>query len=174
MGGAVLFDKDGTLVRNASGTRDPSQFDLMPGAAEAMARLHHAGYRIAVVSNQPGVALGHFTDGDLRRTEERLRDITGLPVAGLLYCPHTADAGCLCRKPRPELIHRAMRLLDTTPDTTWCVGDILDDIEAGHRAGCRAILYDSDGETEWRLTPLRIPDFVARQFTRVVDFILGV
>ncbi len=53
------------------------------------------------------------------------------------------------------------------------VGDILDDVEAGHRAGCRSILFDSGGETRWRLSPLRRPDFVCGDLSSVADTILA-
>jgi D-glycero-D-manno-heptose 1,7-bisphosphate phosphatase len=171
-GRAVLLDKDGTLVRNLPGSRDPALFELMPGVVDALGRLHRAGFRFAIVSNQPGVALGQITDADLERTERRLRECLGVPIERLYYCPHRADDGCGCRKPAPGLVRRAMDALDATPDMTWYVGDILDDVEAAHRAGCHAILFDSGGETDWRLTPLRIPDCVVRHFEHVADVIL--
>ncbi|HZS59241.1 MAG TPA: HAD-IIIA family hydrolase [Gemmatimonadaceae bacterium] len=170
---AVLLDKDGTLVHNVPGARDPAAFELMPLVGETLARLSNAGFRLAVVSNQPGVALGCFTAADLERTERRLRECLGLPIERFFYCPHAPDEGCACRKPAPGLLQHAMRALDAAPETTWFVGDILDDIEAAHRAGCRAILFDSGGETEWEWSPLRAPDHVVRRFDRVADLILG-
>jgi D-glycero-D-manno-heptose 1,7-bisphosphate phosphatase len=172
-GRAVLLDKDGTLVRNSPGSHDPAVFDLMPGVADALRRLHRAGFRLAIVSNQPGVADGHITDADLERTERQLRESLGVPIERLYYCPHREGDGCGCRKPAPGLLHRAMEALDAAPHMTWYVGDILDDVEAAHRAGCHAILFDSGGETDWRLTPLRIPDSVVRHFAHVADVILG-
>jgi phosphoglycolate phosphatase-like HAD superfamily hydrolase len=66
-----------------------------------------------------------------------------------------------------------MRELAVGADDTWMVGDILDDVEAGRRVGCRTILFDSGGETEWHASPLREPHFVVRDFARVADVILG-
>jgi phosphoglycolate phosphatase-like HAD superfamily hydrolase len=53
------------------------------------------------------------------------------------------------------------------------VGDILDDVEAGRRAGCSTVLLNSGGETEWRRTPLRSPDHVCHGWDEVVHEILA-
>jgi histidinol phosphatase-like enzyme len=45
-------------------------------------------------------------------------------------------------------------------DRSWMIGDILDDIEAGCRAGCRTMLLDNGGESEWHFGPQRTPDFI--------------
>jgi D-glycero-D-manno-heptose 1,7-bisphosphate phosphatase len=66
-----------------------------------------------------------------------------------------------------------MQTLGVTPADTWLVGDILDDIEAGHRAGARTILFDSGGETEWQLSPVRMPDYVVTWFDEIADLILA-
>jgi phosphoglycolate phosphatase-like HAD superfamily hydrolase len=43
------------------------------------------------------------------------------------------------------------------------IGDILDDVEAGSRVGCRTILIDCGNETQWKMTErtrwLRTADF---------------
>jgi D-glycero-D-manno-heptose 1,7-bisphosphate phosphatase len=57
--------------------------------------------------------------------------------------------------------------------TSWMVGDILDDVEAGHRAGCRGLLFDSGGETLWRRGPGRTPDARATTWPEAARIILG-
>jgi histidinol phosphatase-like enzyme len=56
---------------------------------------------------------------------------------------------------------------------SWMVGDTLDDVEAGHRAGCRSLLYDSGGETIWRRSPLRWPEKQVADWDAVVRHILA-
>ena len=56
---------------------------------------------------------------------------------------------------------------------SWMVGDTLDDVEAGHRAGCRSILFDSGGETVWRLSPLRMPAARCRDWDEVAHWIVA-
>lgn len=168
---AVLFDKDGTLVENIPYNVDPALIRLAPYAAEAIARVHAEGFRIVVVSNQPGVALGRFEERALLGVGARLREAfvqVGVPLDGMYWCPHHPDGmvaryayDCTCRKPKAGMLLRAARDLDIDLTRSWMVGDILDDIEAGRRAGCRTVLLDVGHETEWNITPLRQPHAVA-------------
>jgi histidinol-phosphate phosphatase family protein len=125
-----------------------------------------------VVSNQPGAALGHFPEGDLKHVEAKLREL--LPaLAGFYYCPHHPEAGCACRKPAPGMLERAAREHGIELRESWMVGDILDDIEAGRRAGCRTILVDNGNETEWRGGEQRCPDYVVRDLAQAGAIIAG-
>lgn len=180
---AVFLDKDGTLVENVAMNVDPSRIRLAAGAADALRRLRDAGFRFAVVSNQAGVARGLFPESALAGVQARLAELLdehGLRLDGFFYCPHD-PAGtveqyritCDCRKPAPGLVHRAAAALGADVAASWMVGDILDDVEAGRRAGCRSILLDSGGETEWVKGPTREPHFVARSFGEVADHILA-
>jgi D-glycero-D-manno-heptose 1,7-bisphosphate phosphatase len=182
-GGVVLLDKDGTLIENVPMNVDPAQIRLTRGAGEALRRLAEAKFRLGIVTNQAGVAFGQFPETALVQVHERISTLLGdygVPLEGFFHCPHHPDAtvaayrfACDCRKPKPGLIHRAVHALGGDRARTWMVGDILDDVEAGRRAGCRTILFDSGGETEWRDSPLRRPDFIASSFTDVVDRILA-
>jgi histidinol-phosphate phosphatase family protein len=180
---ALFIDKDGTLVENLPMNVDPARIQLMPGAEVALFRLWRAGYRIVVVSNQAGVAFGDFHERALDGVEQRLRDLLGargVTLDGFYYCPHHPEATvaeyrkrCRCRKPAPGLLRRAATALDIDLERSWMVGDILDDVEAGHRAGVRSILFDSGGESEWKMTQLRKPDRIVRHLADVPEIVLG-
>jgi histidinol-phosphate phosphatase family protein len=168
---AVFIDKDGTLVENVPYNIDPARIVLTPGAREAVAAFAEAGYRVFVVSNQPGVALGRFSLDDLAQVEACLR--ARLPhVKSFYWCPHAPDAGCACRKPAAALLEQAAREHGVDLAASWMVGDILDDVEAGRRAGCRTVLLDRGNETEWHVTPERVPNHIAYEFAQVADLIL--
>ena len=179
---AVFLDKDGTLVENVPYNIDPTRVKLATWAAEGLQVLHQAGYKLVVVSNQAGVAHGYFPEGALQIVEESLReelDQFGLPLHGFYYCPHHPEGKvngyaiqCECRKPRPGLLLRAARELQIDLARSWMVGDILDDVEAGRRAGCRTVLIDSGGETEWQLGALRRPHALAGDLLEAAYFIL--
>lgn len=180
---AVLLDKDGTLVESSVYDVDPSRVRLLPGVPEGMRLLKAAGYRLVVVSNQPGVARGKFTEEELQTVAgalEVLLEATGAPLDGFFYCPHHPEGTvghyaveCLCRKPRPGLIQRAARDLDLALDRSWMVGDVLDDVEAGNRAGCRTVLIDQGNETEWLFSPDRVPNRVTDGFLEAAQYILS-
>jgi D-glycero-D-manno-heptose 1,7-bisphosphate phosphatase len=168
---AVFLDKDGTLIEDVPYNVDPQRLRLTQGATEGLRRLHEAGYRLIVVSNQSGVARGLFTEEALELVRQRLVELlaeAGVPLAGCYWCPHHPDGSaaayaveCDCRKPRPGLLLRAAREHGLELNRCWMVGDILNDVEAGRRAGCRTILIDNGNETEWVWSPLREPEHFA-------------
>ncbi len=168
---AVFLDKDGTLVRNRPYNVDTAAIELNDGAEDGLRMLRDAGFRLFVVSNQSGVARGYFPEDALAAVESELRKRLariGVPLAGFYYCPHLPHAEvpacartCDCRKPQPGMLLRAGREHDLDLGQSWLVGDILDDVEAGNRAGCRTVLLDNGGETEWDVTlTQRIPSAI--------------
>jgi D-glycero-D-manno-heptose 1,7-bisphosphate phosphatase len=169
-GAAVFVDKDGTLVHDVPYNVDPDRMTLTPRAGAGLRAMRAFGYSLIVVSNQSGVARGFFSESDLAGVEMRLRALLAresVELTSFVYCPHhpggVVDAyaiECPCRKPRPGLLERAAATHGIDLDSSWMIGDVLDDIEAGRRAGCRTILMDAGGETEWVLTPERRPDYV--------------
>jgi histidinol-phosphate phosphatase family protein len=164
---AVFLDKDGTLLDDVPYNVDPQQMRFANGAAEALALLARHPLPLFVISNQSGVALGRFPHAALERVEERLHAMfasCGATLAGVYWCPHHPHGTvlpyarrCDCRKPAPGMLLRAAREHRIDLASSWMVGDILDDVEAGNRAGCRTILADCGNETEWQATPGRVP-----------------
>ena len=146
MNRAVFLDRDGTLnVRPPvhEYVRDVDDFVWLPGSLEALARLAGAGYLLAVVSNQRGVARGLVTEDALRRVEHRmLHDLRahGGRIDAFRYCVHDLAEGCDCRKPKPRMVLDLARELDLDLARSWMVGDSDDDVLAGQAAGCRTVL----------------------------------
>jgi len=165
---AIFLDKDGTLIENLPYNVDPERIVLTPRAGEGLRLMQRLGYRLLVVSNQPGVALGRFDERALDAVWRRLHVLLwreGVRLAHCYYCPHhpqgAVDAyalDCDCRKPGPGLLLRAAADHGVDLARSWMIGDILHDVEAGARAGCRTVLIDNGNETEWALSPLRTPD----------------
>jgi histidinol-phosphate phosphatase family protein len=166
---AVFIDKDGTLVENVPYNVDPARLRFTPGALEGLALLALGGFELVMVSNQPGLAMGRFSSGAFERLRralvQRVFDEAGVVLSGVYACPHAPDAAgrpvCACRKPMPGLLHEAALDHGLDLGRSWMVGDILDDVEAGRRAGCRSVLLDVGNETVWETGPLREPDVVA-------------
>lgn len=179
---AVFIDKDGTLIEDVPYNVRPERIRLMPGAGAALRALNDAGYALFVVSNQPGVALGYFEEAALEAVNAELRRQladSGVSLAGFYYCPHhpvgQVDAyrqHCVCRKPGPGLLRRAASEHDIDLAASWLIGDILDDIEAGRRAGCRTLLLANGHETEWRRGPGRRPHYLVQDLNEAAACIL--
>jgi len=168
---AVFLDKDGTLVENVPYNVDPARIRLAQGAEEALSRLAAEGFGIIVISNQPGVALRLFDEDALRGVERHLRGL--VPLTDFYYCPHAPGAGCACRKPRCGLLLEAARDYGVDLAGSWMVGDILDDVEAGRRAGCRTVLVDNGNETEWQLDDHRRPHAKVAGLVEAAELICG-
>ncbi|MFG3438678.1 D-glycero-alpha-D-manno-heptose-1,7-bisphosphate 7-phosphatase [Nonomuraea sp. NPDC047897] len=141
--GAVLFDRDGTLIRDVPYNGDPDRVELMPGAAEALARLRRADVPVAVVTNQSGVAKGLISPDDMDQVNARVEELLG-PFDAWAICVHDDVDGCTCRKPAPGLVIRAAAVLDVSPRDCVVVGDIGRDMEAARAAGARGILVPTE------------------------------
>jgi histidinol-phosphate phosphatase family protein len=140
---AVLFDRDGTLVKDVPYNGDPDRVELMPGAREAVNALRAAGLRLAVVSNQSGVARGLLTREQVAAVNARIDALAGTFDAWCI-CPHGPDDGCGCRKPSPGLVLEASAKLGVSPQSCVVIGDIGADVEAAAAAGATGILVPTD------------------------------
>ena len=120
--------------------------------------------------------VGEWFRGDLDGFAQELWRDSGVALTDFLLCPHAPGPRdmpkCLCRKPAPGMLVRAARRHRIDLARSWMVGDTLDDVEAGRRAGCRGILFDSGRETRWRRSPLRTPHQVCRDWREVTREVL--
>ncbi|MGF1538798.1 MAG: D-glycero-alpha-D-manno-heptose-1,7-bisphosphate 7-phosphatase [Elainellaceae cyanobacterium] len=164
---AIFLDKDGTLIHDIPYNVDPDRITLRDGTREGLQALHQQGYQLIVITNQSGVARGYFPEEAIAPVEAKLRALLSpIPLAGFYYCPHHPQGtvakyaiACDCRKPKPGMLLQAAQEHSVDLARSWFIGDILNDVEAGNRAGCRTILIDNGNETEWDMS---IPE---RQYT---------
>jgi histidinol-phosphate phosphatase family protein len=165
---AVLFDRDGTLVHDVPFNGDPRLVRPVPGARRCLQRLRRAGLRIALVTNQSGIARGLLTLGAVRAVNDELQRQVGAFDA-VAVCPHRPEDGCDCRKPAPGLVLQAAAALGLRPDETVVIGDIGADVGAAAAAGARSILVPTPAtrRQEVEEAPLVAPDLDA-----AVDLVL--
>jgi histidinol-phosphate phosphatase family protein len=158
----VLFDRDGTLVRDFPYNGDPELVKPVPGAREAVDALRARGVRVGVVSNQSGVARGIITREQVDACMARLAELLG-PFDTVQVCPHGPDDGCSCRKPAPGMVKAACAELDVDPARTVVVGDIGADVEAAAAAGASGILVPTPvtRRQEVAAAPRRAPTLTA-------------
>jgi len=142
----VFLDRDGVLNKAVlrGGKPYPPQcleeLVVFPDARAALDALRRGGYLLVVTTNQPDIARGLVTAERVAEINLHLQRYLQLDGVGL--CPHDDSARCSCRKPQPGLLLEAARVWDIDLETSYIVGDRWRDIEAGHRAGCRAIFVD--------------------------------
>lgn len=184
MNKAIFIDKDGTLITDVPYNVDPRQIKLEPGAAETLQRLQDAGFMLVVISNQAGIALGYFAEKDLAPVSETIRHLLrphSVRINAFYYCPHHPQGNtqpynisCTCRKPEAGMLLQAADELKIDVSQSWMIGDILNDVEAGNKAGCQTILIDNGGETEWLPGPGREPDFTVKGWNEIPAIIEAV
>jgi histidinol-phosphate phosphatase family protein len=167
---AVLFDRDGTLVKDVPYNGDPARVELVHGAREALARLRAAGVPAAVVSNQSGIARGLISEAQVSAVNARVEELLGRTVGPWVWCPHGPEDGCDCRKPAPGLIHRAAAALGVDPADCVVIGDIGADVQAARAAGARGILVPTPAT---RAEEVADADEVAPDLVTAVDLALG-
>jgi D-glycero-D-manno-heptose 1,7-bisphosphate phosphatase len=171
MKAAIFLDRDGTLVETRHYPSRPEDLVLYAGLGAELQTLQRAGFLLVLITNQSGLARGYFGWAELDRMHEKLLEtlrLHGVAIDGIYVCPHHPEGTigelaieCDCRKPKPGMLLRAARELDINLTRSWFIGDILDDVEAGNRAGCRTVLVDL-GTERVPESPLRTPTYVAR------------
>ncbi len=140
----LIIDRDGVINHDSAAfIKSTEEWRPIAGSTEAIARLSKAGYRIAVATNQSGIARGLYDLPTLHAMHAKMhrlvQDAGGL-IDAVFFCPHHENGNCECRKPRPGMIFEILRRFDIEPSQTCMIGDRLTDLQAGHSAGCRTTL----------------------------------
>lgn len=140
---AVFLDRDGTInVYKPDYLWKVEDFLWIPEAKEGLRILSKTDYKIIIVTNQSGVGRGYYTKEDVEWLHDWMLEECkkeGIRIDAIYYCPHHPDEGCLCRKPKPGMIHRAAEELGIDLKKSWMIGDNPKDIAAGKSAGLKTI-----------------------------------
>ena len=116
-----------------------SSVQWLPGVVEALQLLKQAGYKVALVTNQPGIARKVMSQEDLDDVHARMQSELSAADASIdeiYFCPHGWDDGCFCRKPSPGMLFQAQRDYKLDLSRTYFVGDDDRDKEAALASGC--------------------------------------
>jgi D-glycero-D-manno-heptose 1,7-bisphosphate phosphatase len=140
----IILDRDGVINQDSDAyIKSPDEWQPLPGSLEAIARLSKAGFRIAVVTNQSGVARGLFSLATLAAIHAKMHAAVaraGGRIDAIFFCPHGPEADCSCRKPRPGMYREALDRFRTPAGEVWVIGDQARDLQAAHAMGCRPVL----------------------------------
>lgn len=178
----MFIDKDGTLIRNIPCSTDFRNIEFLTGAIDTLKVLQRSGYLLIIVTNQPGIALGLIAEEGLHRQYFQLSAMLRsdqVCLSSLYYCPHYPMGSgeystfCTCRKPAPGLLFKAAMDWRIDLRKSWMIGDILDDVEAGNRAGCKTILLDQGNETIWQKGRFRDPAHSCNNWAAIAPFIIS-
>ena len=143
----VILDRDGVINQDSANfIKNPNEWIAVPGSLEAIALLNQSGFRVAVATNQSGVARGLFDMVTLNAIHDKMHRalaLVGGRIDALFYCPHAADDHCTCRKPKTGMIEDIGRRFSVDLVDVFGVGDALRDLQAFAEAGCKPILVRS-------------------------------
>lgn len=168
---AVLLDRDDTLIYDGPYLGDPDRVTPLPHARRALKRLRRHGLRLAVVSNQSGVAKGLISPEQLAAVNSRVDELLG-PFDSWQVCPHDDGDGCACRKPAPGLLAAAADALDVPPRRCVMIGDTGGDVAAARAADADAILVPTRRTRDVEIADARANAAVARSLNAAVTLVL--
>jgi len=136
----VILDRNGSLnVHREDFVKSDDEWMPLPGALEAIARLNHAGWTVAIASNQSGLGRGLFDMASLNAMHAKMHKMlaaVGGRVDAVFFCPHSPDENCECRKPKPGLFHQIADRYGVELVGAPAAGDSLRDLQAAAAAGC--------------------------------------
>lgn len=171
---AIFLDRDGTINKYVGFLRNIDDFELEDNVAKAIKEINELGYLAIVVTNQPVIARGEVTFGELKQIHQKMQVLLGKEGAyldGIYICPHHPDSGfhgevkelkidCDCRKPKPGMLLQAAKDFNIDLESSWMVGDSKNDILAGKNAGCHTCLVNSTENYDQDLTFKSVFDFI--------------
>jgi D-glycero-D-manno-heptose 1,7-bisphosphate phosphatase len=180
----VILDRDGTLIEEVGYLDRLDRLQFYPYSVDAVRLLNRAGFKVAIATNQSGVARGIVEESFVSEAHKYIGEqlaAGGARVDAFYYCPHHPDAPrreyaqtCECRKPSPGMLRRAAADLDLDLARSFVVGDRWNDIEAGAAVGARSVLvrtgYGRISETQ--ASTKRPPAVFADNLVEAVSWIL--
>ena len=136
----VILGRDGILnVYREDHVKSPDEWQPIPGALEAVARLNHAGWHTVLATNQSGIGRGMIDMASVnaihQRMMQKLAEVGGR-LDAVFFCPHTPEDNCECRKPKPGLARQVALRYGIDLRTVPMVCDTVRDLHAAHNAGC--------------------------------------
>ena len=157
----VILDRDGVInIDSVNFIKNPNEWIAIPNSLEAIALLNQSGFRVALATNQSGIARGLFDMATLNAINDKMHRALaqlGGRIDAMFYCPHAADDNCTCRKPKTGMIEDISRRFSVDLREVYAVGDSLRDLQAFHDAGCKPILVRS-GKGEETLAGAKLPN----------------
>jgi D-glycero-D-manno-heptose 1,7-bisphosphate phosphatase len=140
----IVLDRDGVINHDSEHyIKSADEWRPIPGSLEAIARLHHAGYRVVVATNQSGIGRGLFDMATLNGIHDKMHRalaVAGGRIDAIFYCPHAADADCECRKPRCGMLKEIGQRFGVDMAGVPCVGDALRDLQCAEGVGAQPML----------------------------------
>jgi histidinol-phosphate phosphatase family protein len=174
----VFLDRDGTVIYDKNYLSSPSQVKLYSFSAQSINKLHKAGFKVIIITNQSGVAREKFTLKDLDLIHKKFLTLLkqqGAQIDALYFCPHIDEDKCKCRKPKTGMVLEAAKKFNISLKDSFVIGDSIRDYLTGHNMGGKGILIKTGHGTkqEKNLKEQKIqPWAVCRTLKEAVNLII--
>lgn len=143
---AIILDRDGTVIEEKHYLHDPDGVELIPGAAQALARCAQRGAKLYIASNQSGIGRGYYNEAAFHAVNARIAELLapfGATFEEAACCPHIPAHGCDCRKPALGMWESLREKHRLDPQSTVMIGDKIADVAFGRNAGLYTVLVQT-------------------------------
>ena len=162
---AFFINQDGIITQmcyesnhgNIHTPLNSSQVKLVFGIDQLLKHTKKLGYLNIIISNQPNIGLGKLGSKQFDLIGQTILSKlkkSGATIDNRFYCHHHPFAKlkkyrkkCECRKPNIDMFQKAVQKHNINLKQSWMIGDGVNDIIAGHRAGCKTILLGNKLES---------------------------
>lgn len=174
----IILDRDGVINHDSDDyIKSPQEFTPIAGSLEAMTRLTHAGYTIAIATNQSGISRGYYDLDTLNAIHTKLHRMLGVQggnIDGIFFCPHQPEDKCDCRKPKPGLLKQISARFNVPLQGVPVIGDSLRDCQAAQAVGASPyLLRTGKGERTIKQNPDLQDIPIYNDLNDVTNFLLG-
>ena len=134
----IFLDRDGVINKEINYLHKIEDFEFIKCVFEVCQYLINLNYKIDIITNQSGISRGYYTEKDFQIINNWMLDQfknNGINILDVFHCPHSPNADCNCRKPKPGMLLQAKIKHDIDMSNSWLVGDTEFDISAANSAG---------------------------------------
>lgn len=153
----LFLDRDGTIIVDKHYMHDPKEIEFLPHALKALKLFMEQDYKLYVVTNQSGIGRGMFQEAQMHEVHKKMDELMlseGIKIEEYLFCPHSPDDNCDCRKPSPKLLNQVLNKYQYDPQNSYMIGDKISDVKAGTNAQIKGVLLKSSPEADHEFTDL--------------------
>lgn len=144
----IFLDRDGVINKEVEYLFKISDFEFIDGIFDACNHFQILGYEIIIVTNQSGIARGHYGEKDYQKLTSwmlsRFKE-NKVKILDTFHCSHGPKSKCQCRKPRPGMLIQAAQNYSINMQKSWMIGDKETDINAANLAGIHNTILTRSG-----------------------------
>jgi len=145
-----FLDRDGVINKEIGYLHEIQKFEFIDGVIEALEYIQNKGFKIIVITNQSGIGRGIYTKEKFIELNNWMIDLLSarmIDILDVLFCPHSPEENCLCRKPKPGMFLEAKKRFQIDMNKSWSVGDKETDISAAKSAGIKNTILVKSGHS---------------------------